>query len=143
LKGLLQAGRYTENRLIVPCIKPEKIITMSYELNGKLHKIYPAENKTDTFQTREFVVATQENYPQFIKLQLTQDRCAILDNYKEGEDVKVFFDLRGREWNDKYFTNLQAWKMEKLSEQDASPGADMPADGFDDFSEEDHSDLPF
>jgi len=46
-----------------------------------------------------------------VKFQLTQDKCAIMDDYNEGDEILVDFDLRGREWNDKYFTNLNAWRV--------------------------------
>ncbi|MCB0680875.1 MAG: DUF3127 domain-containing protein, partial [Saprospiraceae bacterium] len=48
---------------------------MSYEIEGKLHKKFDTENKTETFQAREFVLEIMDgNYPQYIKFQLTQDR---------------------------------------------------------------------
>ncbi len=90
----------------------------SFEIEGKLLKKYDTENKTASFQAREFVLEIQDgNYPQFIKFQLTQDRCPLLDTCEEGEQVKVHFDLRGREWQGKYFTNLNAWRLEKPTAQ--------------------------
>ena len=86
---------------------------MSFEVAGKLHKKFDTENKTDTFQAREFVIVVEGNYPQFVKFQLVQDRCSLVDNFDEGEMINVHFDLRGREWNGKYFTNLNAWRVEK------------------------------
>lgn len=86
---------------------------MSYELEGILHKVYEVVSKSATFQTREFVVKTDGQYPQFIKFQCTQDRVGIIDGHNEGDTLKVYFDLRGREWNDKFFTNLNAWRVEK------------------------------
>ncbi len=123
---------------------------MSFEVEGKLHKKFETENKTNTFQARDFVIeVTSGNYPQFVKFQLTQDRCALVDTFSEGEMIKVYFDLRGREWNGKYFTNLNAWRLEKATSEapsDAPPvldGGDFPSAndepngaGFDD-------DLPF
>ena len=89
---------------------------MSFEVDGKLHKKYETENKTDSFQAREFVILVESgNYPQYVKFQLVQDRCALLDPFEEGEEIKVHFDLRGREWQGKYFTNLNAWRLEKAS----------------------------
>lgn len=89
---------------------------MSFEVEGKLYKKFDTENKTQSFQAREFVIEVSSgNYPQLIKFQLTQDRCNVIDEYKEGETIKVHFDLRGREWNGKYFTNLNAWRVEKAS----------------------------
>lgn len=84
-----------------------------FKIAGNLHKVFPTENKSETFQTREFVISTQDgNYQQYIKFQLTQDRCQVIDPFKPGQKVTVHFDLRGREWQEKYFTNLNAWKVE-------------------------------
>ncbi len=89
---------------------------MSFEIVGKLYKKFPSESKSPTFQTREFVLEFAEgNYPQLIKFQLTQDRCQLLENYNEGEEIKVHFDLNGREWQGKFFTNLTCWRIEKSS----------------------------
>lgn len=97
----------------------------SFEIEGKLLRKYDTENKSQSFQAREFVIEIQDgNYPQYIKFQLTQDRCAALDSFQEGEPLKVHFDLRGREWQGKYFTNLNAWRLEKAG---ASPAAAPPA----------------
>ncbi len=91
---------------------------MSFEVEGRLHRKFDVENKTASFQAREFVIEIQSgNFPQFIKFQLTQDRCSAIDPYSEGDQIKVYFDLRGREWNDKYFTNLNAWKIDKTGEK--------------------------
>lgn len=123
---------------------------MSFEIEGKLIKKYDTENKSGSFMAREFVIEIMSgSYPQFVKFQLTQDRCALIDSYEEGEPIKVHFDLRGREWQGKYFTNLNAWRLEKVSgSQSASAPpkretADFPSTddeprgaGFDD-------DLPF
>jgi hypothetical protein len=94
---------------------------MSFEIEGTLHKIYETENKSGKFAAREFVIQIQSgNYPEFPKFQLVQDRCNIMDNFNEGEKIKVYFDLRGREWQGKFFTNLNCWRVEKLGEQEAT-----------------------
>ena len=85
---------------------------MSLETTGKLHKIFDTESKSDKFKSREFVIETAGQYPQLIKFQLVQDRCEIINAFRIGQDLKVYFDLRGREWNDKFFTSLQAWRVE-------------------------------
>lgn len=100
---------------------------MSYELEGKLHKKYETVSKTASFQAREFVVEIiNGNYPNFIKFQLTQDRCSLIDNMEEGENIKVHFDLRGREWNGKYFTNLNAWRVEQPTVNQDVPVSSAP-----------------
>ena len=98
---------------------------MSFEIEGLLHKKYETESKSATFQAREFVIQTDGQYPQYVKFQLTQDKCALIDSYNEGSKIKVNFDLRGREWNEKFFTNLNAWKVSAA--QDVSSATPPPA----------------
>ena len=94
-----------------------------FEIEGKLVKAYDMEVKgTSSFRTREFVIETMETYPQFVKFQSVQDKCDLLNQFQEGEIIKVSFDLRGRQWQDKYFTNLNAWRIEKSSNS-SSPSA--------------------
>ncbi|MBK9107309.1 MAG: DUF3127 domain-containing protein [Saprospiraceae bacterium] len=120
---------------------------MSYQINGKLVKKMEMESKTASFQTREFVIVTQEQYPQYIKFQLVQDRCNIIDKFNENDELAVHFDLRGREWQGKYFTNLQAWKVEASAGGGEAAGQDLVADkdAPDPFSqpETNFDDLPF
>ncbi len=95
---------------------------MSFEITGKLYKKFATEAKSDKFQTREFVIEIADgNYPQLVKFQLVQERCQILDTYNEGEEVKVHFDLRGREWQGKFFTTLNSWRIEKAGGEAGSP----------------------
>lgn len=122
---------------------------MSFEIEGKLHKIYDTEKKTDSFQAREFVLLVEDGqYPNYIKFQVVQDRVTMLDNLAEGSAVKVYFDLRGREWQGKYFTNLQAWRIEAVGQESrprptATDFPDVPpaAAGRDDAAS--YDDLPF
>ncbi len=100
---------------------------MSFEITGKLHKVFEVQAKSERFQTREFVISTDGQYPQFIKFQLTQDRCELISNFEEGKDIKVFFDLRGREWQEKYFTNLNAWKIESAATESVDAANPIPA----------------
>lgn len=123
----------------------------SFEITGKLFKKFETEQKTQSFSAREFVLEVNDNnYMQLIKFQLTQDRCGLLDPYDEGSEVKVFFDLRGREWNGKYFTNLNAWKLEAF--QPGNTGGFPEEEDFvftderkdqDNFQELPEDDLPF
>jgi hypothetical protein len=123
---------------------------MSFEIKGNVYKVFPTESKTASFQAREFVIEVDEsNYKQFIKFQLTQDRCGLIDSYKEGDTINVHFDLRGREWQDKFFTNLNAWKIESVSASSSPAPADIPSDFLEmgdqtsNTQAEDFDDLPF
>lgn len=117
---------------------------MAFEIEGILHKKFDTENKTDTFQAREMILEIQDgNYPQLIKFQLVQDRCSLLDNFNEGQKIIVSFDLRGREWNGKYFTNLNAWKIQETTTQTEIPDNFPTVDDEPPHSEQEEDDLPF
>lgn len=97
---------------------------MAYQASGTIHKIFDAEQKSASFQAREFVIEVPDDkYPQMVKFQLVQDKCALVDEFSEGDEVTVDFDLRGREWNGKYFTNLQAWRVARGGGEAADSGA--------------------
>ena len=101
---------------------------MAFEVEGKLYRTFPTEQKSASFQAREFVLEVPDgNYPQLIKFQMVQDRCPLLDDFTEGEFIKVSFDLRGREWNGKYLTNLNAWRIERSAAAAGQAQAKAPA----------------
>lgn len=126
---------------------------MAFEVEGKLLRIFPTEQKTASFQAREFVLEIPDgNYPQYVKFQVVQDKCALLDQFREGERLKVSFDLRGREWQGKYFTSLNAWRIDRVEggEETAARGTTeaFPADPFPNYTDAPpantpNDDLPF
>ncbi len=82
------------------------------EIAGKIKVVFDAQTFNSGFRKREFVVTTQEQYPQDIKLELYNDKCDVIDAFKVGDEVTVGFNLRGNEYNGKYFVNLNAWKID-------------------------------
>jgi hypothetical protein len=105
-----------------------------YEATGKIKLISDTQNFPSGFSKREFVVTTGDGkYPQDLKFEIVKDKCAILDNYKEGSDVKVSFDIRGNEYNGKYYVNLSCWKLEGGSGGGSGGGRN------DDYSQESRS----
>jgi len=107
---------------------------MEYIVEGKLKVKMDEQSFSSGFTKREFVVTTQEQYPQDIKLEFVKDKCSLLDSYKVGQDVKVSFNLRGNEYNGKYYVNLQAWRIEKGERVEQASHTPEP---------EEPSDLPF
>jgi hypothetical protein len=86
---------------------------MSYDLTGKIKVVQAAQTfGAKGFTKREFVVTvTEGKYPQDIVLECVQDKINLLDGVSEGQTVTVTFDIRGREYNGRYFNNLQAWRI--------------------------------
>ena len=102
-------------------------MSTSYEATGRVVAILDTEQVNDTFKKREFAIQIEDGqYPQQVKFQVVQDKTTMLDNFKEGQEVKVLFNLRGREFERKsdgrkdYWLNLDAWRIEALGEQPAS-----------------------
>ena len=101
----------------------------SYEVTGTVLVIMDTQQITDTFKKREFAIEVPDgNYPQQVKFQMTQDKTALLDNYKPGQQVKVVFNLRGKQYTKKdgttdYFTNLDCWRIEPASEGGSTASA--------------------
>jgi hypothetical protein len=99
----------------------------SFEIIGKLKVKGSTQVVSDKFSKRDLVLVTEDQYPQFISLQLTQDKCALLDQYNVGDDMKVSFNLRGREWTApdgvvKYFNSLEAWRLERSAAAQSAAG---------------------
>ena len=117
---------------------------MSFQTTGKLYAIFETKQVTERFQKREFVVETGDNpsYPQHVQFQLTGDRCDVLDNFQVGDQVKVDFSLRGREWTSpqgevRYFNSLDVWTLEAEGGRQSAPPADDEPPPFTD------DDVPF
>lgn len=76
---------------------------------------------SEKFKKRDFVITDNSSqYPQHISFQLVQDKCGLIDQHNIGDEVKVYFNLRGREWKSpqgeiKYFNTLEAWRLETVS----------------------------
>jgi hypothetical protein len=84
---------------------------------------------SEKFKKRDLILTDNSSqYPQHISFQLTQDKCSLIDAYKVGDEVKVYFNLRGREWTSpqgevKYFNTLEAWRLEGGSKGGSAPAA--------------------
>ncbi len=123
------------------------------EVTGKIKVINAEQQVSASFKKRELVVTTDEQYPQHIMIEFTQDKCELLNNYKPGDAVKVSINLRGREWvnpqgETKYFNSIQGWRVEKVqAEAPMQQAPPIPAaqtfEPASNFSEEEHDDLPF
>ena len=127
---------------------------MSYELTGKLLIKFDTIQKTETFKTREFVVEKSEDIngkliTNFIKFQCVQDRTGIIDRVNVGDEIKVYFNIRGSKWEKNgsisYFNNLDAWRIEQILQSGKDTDNDHlePLDTFTSSSDETIDDLPF
>ena len=121
----------------------------SFELEGKVKVIMDTQTFASGFSKREFVVEVEDGkFPQMIKFECIKDKAAQLDDLSQGDAVKVNFDIRGNEYKERYYVNLNAWKITKLGEGGGdAPVEDSPPKGsndsyFDDQPDPD-DDIPF
>ncbi|MEI8039684.1 MAG: DUF3127 domain-containing protein [Verrucomicrobiota bacterium] len=93
-----------------------------YETSGKLKWIGEVLSFPSGFTKREFVVTTAaDKYPQDLKFEIVKEKCGLLDPFEVGQDVAVSFDIRGNEYNGKYFVNLSCWKIQGSGDMPAAP----------------------
>jgi single-strand DNA-binding protein len=126
---------------------------MAFELKGTVKKVFDQQDFPSGFYKRDFVVTTEDQYPQDIKFSAAKERTEQLMRFREGDRVLVKFDLRGREYNGNFYVDLNAWRIEAAGEgapvgapaqqpsytaapMPAAPAVDLAGGGDDD-------DLPF
>ncbi len=121
------------------------------DITGILKVKNEVQQVSEKFKKREFVLTDNSSqYPQHISFQLTQDKCNLIDNYAVGSEIKVHFNLRGREWTSpkneiKYFNTLEAWRIEGetngASSNSSSNNMNIETETFAESAQAD--DLPF
>jgi hypothetical protein len=101
---------------------------MAFEIKGKVVHIGTAQQVTEKLKKRELVVEYAENpqYPEEIKFEAVNDKCAAMDELRVGDEVNVHFNLRGRSYTDKqgkkaWFNSLGLWKFDVLKTTVNSP----------------------
>jgi hypothetical protein len=126
---------------------------MAFEITGKVIDIAPVNQVSDKFKKREFVIEKKETggaavFIDYIKFQLVQDKCDLINESFINEEIKIWFNLKGNRWEKdgkvNYFTNLDAWKIERVSAQGREQ-APQSRPTIDEIPPEvdDLSDLPF
>jgi single-strand DNA-binding protein len=98
-------------------------MAQTFELEGTLKHIYDVQTFASGFSKREFVVEVPDGkYPQMIKFECVKDKTSMLDGVSVGDAVKVAFDIRGSEYKERFYVNLNAWKLTKA--EGGSSGGD-------------------
>lgn len=130
---------------------------MSYELTGKLVAKYDIVQRTETFKTREFAVEKSDDINgrtilNYVKFQCVQDKTSIVDRVNIGDEIKVYFNIKGSKWEKNgttnYITNLDAWRIEQILQpgKQSSPVDNEfiePLDTFSSTASDAVDDLPF
>ena len=116
---------------------------MSLSIKGKLSRKLNIESGVSKagkeWKKQSFLLDTGSQYNPEICFQLFgEEKIEILNHHSEGDKVEVSFNLSSKEYNGRYFHNIDAWRIENISEsnkEEDPPEFNAPA------TEED--DLPF
>jgi len=104
------------------------------DLKGRVKLIGETQTFDSGFTKRQLVVTTDETYPQDVAIDFVKDKCDVLNAYKAGDSVEVGINIRGNEYNGKYYVSLQGWKISKAEAVGNTP-EEIPT--------EESEDLPF
>jgi hypothetical protein len=120
---------------------------MALEVRGKVINILPAqsgEGRNGRWEKQEFVIETMDQYPKKICFSAWGDKTSVVKQLTVGEEITVSFNLESREYNQRWYTEARAWKIEK-GEQSSGRGVDMPPISENDIPPENSEDigLPF
>ena len=81
------------------------------KVKGTIHLIGEAKQVSEKMNLKEFVLSIGDKYPQLVQFQAVNERVKFLDGAKVGQECEVKFDLRGREYNGKFYVSLNAWDI--------------------------------
>jgi len=120
------------------------------DIKAKVHEVGATQQVSETFKKRDIIVEYAENptYPEYIRFELLQDKCPLADSLKAGDEVEVFFNLRGRPWTDKtgktsYFNSLVIWRLNVVAGNQAAAPPAYAAPANVSVAPGDDEDLPF
>ena len=90
----------------------------AFTLTGTIIEIYDEKVISDKFKKRELILehAPNPEYPDFLKIEVVQNKTDLLDKYKVGDEVTVDINLKGKKWEkgkeSGYFNSIQAWRIQ-------------------------------
>jgi len=111
-----------------------------------------AKSTGNPWCVQEFVIENHDQYPKKMCFEVFGEDKLSQFNIQMGEELKVSFDIDCRQWNDRWFNSLRAWRVERVSDTQANnempepqaiPGATTAPTGMPSAETDDTSDLPF
>ncbi len=88
---------------------------MSLEISGQIIEILPEQSGVSKagkeWNKQEFVIETQEQFPRKVCFTLFGDKVSLISGISVGDNVNVAFNLESREFNGKWFHNINAWRI--------------------------------
>jgi hypothetical protein len=98
---------------------------MSIVLNGRLLELLPKQSgtgKNGPWVKQDFVIETPGEYPRKICITAWGDKADEVAGLSEGEELKISVNIESREFNDRWYTDVKAWRIEREPGTDRSSG---------------------
>ena len=113
---------------------------MIIQQSGTVHHVSPVEIVGDNLQKRQLVLSISEKgkddktYESFLAAEALGEKVDALDGLVTGQNVTLHFTVRSRSYQDRWFTNVNVFRVEKSSDElGTSP----------DSSQDDENEVPF
>jgi hypothetical protein len=120
---------------------------MNLELSGKLISILPevsGEGKNGPWKKQEFILETPGDFPKKVCISVWGEKVGDLQGFQEGDTIKASINIESREYNNRWYTDVRAWRLEKSGEGTQEPGAlEIPPPSLEDLPSDGGDDLPF
>ena len=117
---------------------------------GRLIKVLPVETgegRNGTWHKGAFVIETEEQYPKKVYFTMWgEDRINSLNDLRAGEQIRVHFSPESREYNERWYTDLRCFRIDKFNtvvQAGPSDSTEMPAKPKKQASVPEDGDLPF
>lgn len=115
------------------------------KLKGHIKKILPIQSGVSKagkdWSKQDFLIETQDQYPKMVCFTLFGDKMDILQYYKIDQFVEVHFNIESREYNEKYFHNINAWKIKQIATE--AQTTDEQVDDVEVINSKEDEGLPF
>jgi hypothetical protein len=92
---------------------------MALEITGKIFSILPEQSgqgQNGAWIKQTFIIETADQFPKKVCMQAWNDKGELVSRLKQGDEVKVSFNLESREFNGKWYTDARVWKMELMNQ---------------------------
>lgn len=119
---------------------------MSIILEGKLIDILPQQTgtgKNGPWLKQDFIIETPGEFPRKICISAWGDKAEGISGIKEGDQVKVSVNIESREYNERWYTDVKAWRIEKNLSESSTTDVPPPLDPDDIPPPDDDELLPF
>ena len=85
------------------------------EITGKIIKKLQGEAGTSkagkSWQSQVCIIETDAEYNNIVALKFMGDKVSLLDNINEGDNVIASCNVYSREYNGRYYNNIDCWKI--------------------------------